>query len=141
MVKRKCEKNYLNCSDKNNNCPCLGQDKEIVQCVGYWARYKYDYLKRYLIATRNVRKKFDKNTVFIDLFSGPGKAVVRYKNDNELESSSLISTSLEDYRFGSVLAIIPDTRIQSARDDTTALCALSPTDRVPKKEANSGLML
>ncbi len=71
-----------NCKDKDNNCPILGSDSLPVQCVGSWAEDKYFYLERYLNASREARRKFSNkgNAVFIDLFAGPGKCVIRYEN-------------------------------------------------------------
>ncbi|WEZ82181.1 three-Cys-motif partner protein TcmP [Rhizobium sp. 32-5/1] len=49
--------------------------------VGSWAKQKHEYLVRYLDISRGVRKNFvgpDKGgTTYIDLFCGPGRAVVR----------------------------------------------------------------
>jgi len=50
-----------------------------VQCVGPWAEDKYYFLERYIDATRSARKKFTDrgNSVFIDMFAGPGLCVVQ----------------------------------------------------------------
>lgn len=73
---RICQKN---CKDINGNCKVLGSDGSPVQCVGPWAENKYFFLERYLNASCEARKKFaDRgNAVFIDLFSGPGKCIIR----------------------------------------------------------------
>lgn len=97
---RECKRDYRNCMDSNNNCPFLGEDENLVQCVGVWSRYKYDYLERYLKTSERVRNKFytNGNAIFIDLFSGPGRSVIRFKN-HELNSSSLIAGNLKEYPF------------------------------------------
>lgn len=97
---RECKRDYKNCMDKNNNCPFLGKDGNLVQCVGVWSKHKYDYLERYLKTSERVRNKFytKGNAVFIDLFSGPGKSVIRFR-DEELNSSSLIAGNLQKYPF------------------------------------------
>ena len=68
-----------NCKNEEGNCPTLGEDGLSVQCVGAWAEDKYFFLEAYLNASCEARRKFaDKNNaVFIDLFAGPGKCVIR----------------------------------------------------------------
>ncbi len=68
-----------NCKNEKGNCLVSGEDGLPVQCVGSWVEDKYYYLERYLNASREARRKFsDKNNaVFIDLFSGPGKCIIK----------------------------------------------------------------
>ncbi|GMB81221.1 hypothetical protein NN6n1_20040 [Shinella zoogloeoides] len=58
-----------------------GDDGLLVEEVGSWAKQKHDYLVRYLDISRSVRKKFigprKGGATYIDLFCGPGRAVVR----------------------------------------------------------------
>ena len=77
MVTRKCDKE--SCKDKNGNCLITGSDSLPVQCVGPWVENKYFVLERYLDASSEVRRKFANrgNAVFIDLFAGPGKCIIR----------------------------------------------------------------
>jgi len=77
MNVRDCSKK--SCKSREGNCPVLGEDGLPVQCVGAWAEDKYFFLEAYLNASCEVRRKFaDKdNAVFIDLFAGPGKCVIR----------------------------------------------------------------
>jgi len=77
MSVRDCSKK--NCSDKENNCLALGADGLPVQCVGVWVEDKYFFLETYLNASCEARRKFAdrNNAVFIDLFSGPGKCIIR----------------------------------------------------------------
>lgn len=67
------------CKNKIGNCKILGEDNLSVQCVGSWAEDKYFFLEKYLNATREARRKFseNENAVFIDLFAGPGKCIIR----------------------------------------------------------------
>lgn len=68
-----------NCKSEEGNCPALGEDGLPLQCVGAWAEDKYFFLEAYLNASCEARRKFAdrNNAVFIDLFAGPGKCVVR----------------------------------------------------------------
>jgi len=77
MVDRDCSKK--SCKDQESNCPVLGSDGLPVQCVGAWAEYKYFFLEAYLNASCEARRKFvDKgNAVFIDLFAGPGRCMIK----------------------------------------------------------------
>ncbi|MGA2110127.1 MAG: three-Cys-motif partner protein TcmP [Syntrophorhabdales bacterium] len=65
--------------DGLGNCSVPGADGLPVQCVGPWAEDKYFFLERYVDASREARRKFSDrgNSVFIDMFSGPGRCVVR----------------------------------------------------------------
>lgn len=75
------------CKDKVGNCSVTGTDGFPVQCVGPWAEDKYSILERYLNASCKARKMFaDRgNAVYIDLFAGPGKCIIR-KEKREIES-------------------------------------------------------
>jgi len=77
MSVRDCSKK--NCKNEEGNCPALGEDGLPVQCVGGWSEDKYFFLEAYLNASCEARRKFaDKNNaVFIDLFAGPGKCLIR----------------------------------------------------------------
>ena len=77
MSDRDCIKK--NCKDEEGNCSTLGGDGLPVQCVGAWVENKYFFLETYLNASCEAKRKFAdrNNAVFIDLFSGPGKCVIR----------------------------------------------------------------
>ncbi len=77
MTSRICRKD--SCKDKAGNCLSLGLDNLPAQCVGPWVEDKYYYLERYLNASCEARRRFsDKNNaVFIDLFTGPGKCIIK----------------------------------------------------------------
>lgn len=77
MSGRDCSKK--DCKNEEGNCPALGEDGLPVQCVGAWAEDKYFFLEAYLNASCEARRKFTdrNNAVFIDLFAGPGKCVIR----------------------------------------------------------------
>jgi len=79
-----------NCRNQFGNCYELGTDSLPVQCVGPWAQDKYSFLERYIDATRMARKKFtDKgNSVYIDLFSGPGRCIIR-QSKKEIDGGAL----------------------------------------------------
>lgn len=67
------------CKDETGNCLSPGLDNLPVQCVGPWVEDKYFYLERYLNASREARRGFSEknNAVFIDLFAGPGKCIIK----------------------------------------------------------------
>jgi three-Cys-motif partner protein len=97
--KRKSGKNCKNVKD-NGNCFWLGSDEQPVQCVGIWAEDKYYFLERYLNASREARRKFSDqgNAVFIDLFSGPGRCIIR-KRKTEISSGGFRATELREASF------------------------------------------
>lgn len=70
------------CARANGNCTKPSDDGLAVQCVGAWAKEKHDFLRRYIDATREVRRKYVEpgalgGAAFIDLFAGPGRARIR----------------------------------------------------------------
>jgi len=73
---------WPNCRSSVGNCKVPGGDGLPVQCVGPWAENKYFFLERYIDATRAARKKYtdNGNSVFVDMFSGPGRCVVQNEN-------------------------------------------------------------
>ncbi|MDP3791044.1 MAG: three-Cys-motif partner protein TcmP [Candidatus Omnitrophota bacterium] len=75
---RNCKKDE-SCKDKEGNCLSIGSDGLVVQCVGPWVEDKYYFLERYLNASREVRRKYAErgNAVFVDLFAGPGKCIIK----------------------------------------------------------------
>ena len=87
MDKRNCATNPDACRQENGNCLYPGSDGLPVQCVGPWVAEKYHYLNNILEATSPVRRQFFPrgNSVFIDLFSGPGKCIIK-DEQGELDS-------------------------------------------------------
>ena len=76
---------------ESGNCKISnGKDGNIVQCVGEWAEDKYFFLMHYIEATKGARQKYSryKNSIFIDLFSGPGKCIVR-NSGKEIDGGAL----------------------------------------------------
>lgn len=67
----------------NGNCTEPASDDGLpVQCVGFWAARKHDYLARYIGATWAARSKFlppagKGGAAYVDLFAGPGRARIR----------------------------------------------------------------
>src|SRR4030042_7127207 len=88
MTIRFCKRSH--CKDSNGNCPVPGSDRLPVQCVGPWVEDKYFFLERFLIASSEARKRFAEqgNAVFIDLFAGPGKCIIKNEN-REIEGGGL----------------------------------------------------
>lgn len=98
MKNRSCKSD--NCKNDDGNCPILGSDNFLVQCVGSWVEDKYYYLERYLNASCEARRKFsDKgNAVFIDLFTGPGKCIVK-NSCKEIDGGVLRVLNREKAKF------------------------------------------
>lgn len=98
MNNRNCKNN--GCVDNDGNCPILGLDNLPVQCVGPWAGDKYYYLERYLNASCEVRRKFsdNSNAVFIDLFSGPGRCIIKDRGI-EIDSGVIRALTREEAPF------------------------------------------
>jgi three-Cys-motif partner protein len=89
----------------NGNCPDLGNDKLPVQCVGYWAARKHHYLKNYIEATCEVRKKFLTpygGAAYIDIYAGPGRARIRDEYA-EIDGSPLIAAQHDEAAFTHLL--------------------------------------
>jgi three-Cys-motif partner protein len=119
---RICEKIGKNCKHmkSNNNCSWLGSDEQPVQCVGVWAEDKYYFLKRYLNASREARRKFSDrgNAVFIDLFSGPGHCIIREKK-TEITSGGFRATELNEAPFNEyIFCDIDENNIEAFRQRT-----------------------
>lgn len=98
MTTRNCKKQ--GCKDEQGNCPIPGSDGLPVQCVGPWVEDKYFFLERYLNASCEARRKFadQNNAVFIDLFAGPGKCII--KNEKiEIDSGGIRAFKREEAPF------------------------------------------
>ncbi|OGL50657.1 MAG: hypothetical protein A3H37_07610 [Candidatus Schekmanbacteria bacterium RIFCSPLOWO2_02_FULL_38_14] len=97
---RNCKKS--NCKSKNNDGNCLipGSDGLPIQCVGPWVENKYFFLEKYLNASCEARRKFaDKdNAVFIDLFAGPGKCIIRNEK-REIDSGGIRALKRDEAPF------------------------------------------
>ena len=69
------------CIDRDGNCTEPSDDGLPAQCVGRWVEEKHIYVKRYVEATRKVRKGYlgasKGGAAFVDLFAGPGRARIR----------------------------------------------------------------
>jgi len=88
------------CRADDGNCPVMGMDGLPVQCVGPWVEDKYFFLERYLNASCEARRMFsDKgNAVFIDLFAGPGKCIIK-DIQKEIDSGGIRALQREEAPF------------------------------------------
>jgi len=98
MNSRICQKD--GCIDNVGNCILPGTDNLPVQCAGRWVEDKYYFLEKYLNASCEARRKFSDrgNAVFIDLFSGPGKCIVR-NEQREIDSGGIRALAREEAKF------------------------------------------
>jgi len=98
MTLRNCKKQ--SCKDADGNCPIPGSDGLPVQCVGPWVEDKYFFLEKYLNASCEARRKFsDKNNaVFIDLFAGPGKCIIKNEK-REIDSGGIRAFKRDEAPF------------------------------------------
>jgi three-Cys-motif partner protein len=72
----------------------LARDGILARSVGVWSIDKLHYIRRYLNAfTTSMRTKFP-HRVYIDLFAGPGRCVIRDTTNEELDGSPLIALKL-----------------------------------------------
>jgi three-Cys-motif partner protein len=99
-----------------------------IQCVGPWAKDKHDYLRRYIEATRGVRRKFLQpsgsrpagGAAFVDLFGGPGKCCVRGLKLDRIDGSPLIALGHVEAPFTKVIICDLDGENASALRVRTA---------------------
>lgn len=98
MVIRKCK--ISGCKDRDGNCSVLALDGLPAQCVGPWVEDKYFFLEGYLNASCEARRKFsDKgNAVFVDLFAGPGKCIIKNIN-KEIDSGGMRALNRDEAPF------------------------------------------
>ena len=111
MDSRVCKKEK--CENKEGNCPVLGSDGLPVQCVGRWVEDKYFFLEKYLNASREVRRQFTNknNAVFIDLFAGPGRCVIRNEK-REIDSGGMRALQRDEVQFNELFYLdIKETNV------------------------------
>lgn len=66
-------------------------DGLLLRCVGDWSKAKHYYLERYINAfTTSMRIKWYGQLYYIDLFTGPGKCVIR-ETEDEIDGSPMIA--------------------------------------------------
>jgi three-Cys-motif partner protein len=102
MLKRNCSED--NCKNSDGNCLVNSSEDNLpIQCVGPWVENKYYFLEMYLNASCEARKKFsDKgNAVFIDLFSGSGKCIIKNEK-REIDSGGIRALKRDRAPFNSL---------------------------------------
>ena len=73
----------------------LASDGLPVRPTGTWVHEKKFYLERYLsIFTRGVSRKWDGKLCYVDLFSGPGRSIIRTTGE-EVDGSPLVALKEE----------------------------------------------
>lgn len=94
------------------NAGAVAQDGLSARVTGPWVRDKKYYFERYLdIFTHGVGRKWNGHLAYADLFSGPGRSVIR-ENSEEVEGSPLIALQYDfaRYVFVDVPAVIATLR-------------------------------
>lgn len=71
------------------------EDSLSLHCAGSWSEDKIAYFKYYAEMFSTGMKNFWPKRYYIDLFSGPGKCIIR-ENNKEIEGSCLVATKLKD---------------------------------------------
>ena len=79
--------------------PIIASDGLPARPTGPWVHEKKFYLERYLsVAIKAVGRKWDGKLAYIDLFSGPGRSIIR-ETGEEIEGSPLVAMSFEFARY------------------------------------------
>jgi hypothetical protein len=73
---------------QNSERYSIGDDGLLVENVGPWVKDKHGYVSRFAHASGAARRKY-RNSAFIELFSGPGRA--RIRNNGEYVDGSAIT--------------------------------------------------
>src|ERR1700693_3897503 len=93
--------------------PCaLASDGLPARPTGPWVHEKKFYLERYLsIFTRGVSRKWDGKLCYVDLFSGPGRSIIRTTGE-EVDGSPLVALKeeLAHYVFVDVPEVLDTLR-------------------------------
>ena len=85
--------NYcVNCQKPEDGiCPFItAEDGLSLRCSGYWSRDKLYYVDRYMNIFNKAMKQIWKDRVFIDLFSGPGRCIIR-KSEQFIDGSPILA--------------------------------------------------
>jgi three-Cys-motif partner protein len=79
--------------------PITASDGLPARATGPWVLDKKHYFERYLdIFSRGVRNKWARKLAYVDLFSGPGRSVIR-DSQEEVSGSPLLSLKYEFVRY------------------------------------------
>ena len=79
--------------------PYIASDGLPARPTGQWVHDKKFYLERYLsVVTRGVGRKWDGKLIYLDLFSGPGRSVIRDTGE-EVEGSPLVAMNFDFARY------------------------------------------
>ena len=98
--------------------------------TGAWVHDKKYYLNRYLdIVSRGVSRKWDGKLSYVDLFSGPGRSIIRGSKE-EIEGSPLISLThnFARYVFVDVPEVINTLKRRLSLHPKLSLCSFVEGD-------------
>lgn len=77
----------------------IASDGLPARATGSWVRDKKYYLERYLsVVTKAVGRKWDGKLSYVDLFSGPGRSIIR-ETGEEIEGSPLVAMNFKFARY------------------------------------------
>jgi len=112
------------CVDKNGNCTKPSDDGLPAQCVGAWVEEKHTYVRRYIEATRGVRKRYlgprKGGAAFVDLFAGPGRGRIR-ETGRFVKGSPFLALDHTDAPFSKItLCDLAPVNVAALSDRTRA---------------------
>lgn len=93
--------------------PATASDRLPARLTGSWVRDKNYFVERYLtIFSRGVGRKWEGKLSYVDLFSGPGKSIIR-DTGQEVDGSPLLALKCDFARY--VFVDVPDVLSTLAR--------------------------
>lgn len=114
--------------------------------VGPWAKEKHDKLRRYVDVSRAVRRKFTEGfggATYIDLYCGPGRAVIRGSKES-IDGSPLVAVKCardDGVPFSSIhIADVSESDCQAAAQRLSAEGATAQVEVGPAEETVSRIL-
>lgn len=90
--------------EEDGICPYKKDEDNLpLRCIGRWSKDKLYYLSRYMNAFNTATKRHWRNRVFIDLFAGPGKCIIR--DSGEMVHGSTLVALEQKVPFTHVISV------------------------------------